>query len=270
MILSFGLLNACQQKIGSESSGSLVGTTVNEVKSVSLISFDGAIKASDNSIYENCYDYRIGVLYDGQGSGLYWIDSDGEGGNPAFKVHCDMEFDGGGWTLVGRGRESWSWNNAGKDILNVASDVGTQDAFVPAYLASSTIDEIVNSVDISSLNDGIRIKRSAGITGSSYQEVKWILSTQESWSWLFDTSLALDETIIDGVSHGDGNTRDDYNGGSNDVIRVFTWAWGGHASKRGFSYGSRASFGSNTADAFCFEQGNENHCIPYSEVYVRQ
>ena len=33
-------------------------------------------------------------------SGVYWIDVDGSGSQPAFQTYCDMEHDGGGWMLV--------------------------------------------------------------------------------------------------------------------------------------------------------------------------
>ena len=64
------------------------------------------------------------------------------------------------------------------------------------------------------------------------------------------------------------NTRDCSIGG-NDADRIFTWAWSGHNNVRGFSYGSDANTGSQDSNDFLWEYGDENHAIPYTEVYIR-
>ena len=50
------------------------------------------------SLVANCAE--ILALDPASVSGIYKIDPDGDGGNEAFDVSCDMDSDGGGWTLV--------------------------------------------------------------------------------------------------------------------------------------------------------------------------
>ena len=50
-------------------------------------------------------------------SGVYWVDPDGGSHANAFKVYCEMETDGGGWTLV------WSYTFTDYDHFTAGTKV---------------------------------------------------------------------------------------------------------------------------------------------------
>lgn len=67
----------------------------------------GTVTLNYPCVYKSC----VHILADGQGSasGTYWLDNDAHrSGDPSFKAYCDMNLDGGGWTLVSSNNSSSS------------------------------------------------------------------------------------------------------------------------------------------------------------------
>lgn len=232
-----------------------------------LVISSGAYIYPDGTYADDCNEYLNSSYYQTEGDGLYNIDPDGAGPIANFIAYCDMTTDGGGWTLIGRGREEWMWSEAGLNTTNVHLNIGTTNAFIPAYYPAATVDEIIDQ-NTSALTDGLRIKRSLDTTGSTYQEGRWFFTSLTNYSWLFDTTYALSDVVLDTISFGANDTRDTTEDGNNQN-RFFTWAWSGHSSKRGFSFGGAVNAGTNSPTNFLWENGSENHSIPYTEVYVR-
>lgn len=93
-----------------------------------------------NSILPNCLAYfNAGATTDG----VYTIDPDGAGPNPAYDCYCNMTDDGGGWTLV------FNHNTAGGFWTNDAEanefNVGTPNITTNKYSILSKLDEIRNA-----------------------------------------------------------------------------------------------------------------------------
>lgn len=70
----------------------------------------------------------------GAQSGSYWLWTPEMIAPEQF--HCDQDTDGGGWVLIGRGRENWSTSDEGMgDIASVRQEITGPAAFAPRQLS---------------------------------------------------------------------------------------------------------------------------------------
>ena len=187
------------------------------------------------------------------------------------------------WLLVGRGRDGWEFDNDGQgSVEDVITGLGTPGAFSPAMYSDDEINALLDASGVDLTEVEIRISRAADPEGTAYSEVRWRPIDQATWRGNFDDpEYAVEHEVVDGAGlpdmdpgvRTDGNTKNialSGNGGS----RVFTFPWGtpeggGHLGVQGFSYGQAVANGANNDTSFLWETGDENHAIPYAELYIR-
>ncbi len=180
------------------------------------------------------------------------------------------------WLLVGRGRQGWEFDADGQGAVSaVNQNLGTPAAFAPAAYSNDMINDLIDEVGIDLTDVEIRLKRAADPAGTAYQEIRWRPTVETDWRWNFDTGMAREFEIVDGLASpfgpfSDFSTNDNCCQGSNGPHRVFTWAWSGHGNQKGFSYGDTVTAGTNSPTNFLWENGTEKHSIPYTEVYIRR
>ena len=179
-----------------------------------------------------------------------------------------------GWLLVGRGRNGWEFDVDGQGTVaevGVQANLRTPAAFAPALYSDALINELITNSGADLTGVEIRISRAGDSAGvDPYQEARWRSSGQTTWTGSLDPGFAVQYEVLSGIGGPLApvatNTRD---GGPNNFHRIFTWAWGGHANQRGFNYGNVVTDGANNGTSYWWENADENHAIPYTEVYIR-
>ncbi|WP_237208202.1 fibrinogen-like YCDxxxxGGGW domain-containing protein [Rothia nasimurium] len=206
-------------------------------------------------------------------SGSYWLWTP-EMDAPA-QFYCDQETNGGGWVMIGRGREGWSEDYTGRgNAAELASNPDGTDAFNPVQLPSKTIDALMGDTQVKDLPGGLLFRRAANTAGTEWQNVYATRSKLEDWSWAlavyhpwtnftFDNapSQGADATYASAV-HRIAN----FNNGTNTMIFAGRkdQAW-----KLGFSYGAAVT-GQNSPDSYIWSNTNGlGNAIPFTQVFMR-
>mmetsp|Transcript_56565 Transcript_56565/g.122970 ORF Transcript_56565/g.122970 Transcript_56565/m.122970 type:complete len:815 (+) Transcript_56565:911-3355(+) len=106
------------------------------------------------------------------------------------KLYVDNDWDDGGWVLIGRGRDDWQWNDAGRGSWqSLADDLGLPAAFSPAYAPSSVVNSLLTEVGAtlqSASSAQVRLKLANRDNGATYREIYWEAFNYPKWSWKFD------------------------------------------------------------------------------------
>jgi hypothetical protein len=210
-------------------------------------------------------------------TGVYWLNTAALERPQQF--YCDMTTDGGGWVLVGRGRQGWTFNPFGQGSPStVRTTVDGSGAFTPAALDTSTVSALLNGQAVNTLTDGIRLERATNTTGTNRQSYK-LFPQGQNWTWSFAAGQLLDKVVVDNKTYNGSNTYDTSasvagqttNGlsGKQGTDRLFTFAWSSHGNKQGFSFGSGVNGGSNSSTNFLWTNASEGSPIPFTRVWIR-
>ena len=133
-------------------------------------------------------------------SGAYWIYTPALG--YAQQFYCDMTTDGGGWVMIGRGRENWSFLPEGQGAAAdlVTTPTGTA-AFTPKALPTATVNGLLNGTNVKNLTDGVRLRRATNTAGTTYSEDRVYPSTMNEWRWTVGGGYPLAKVSFNGTTY---------------------------------------------------------------------
>ncbi|HYO39142.1 MAG TPA: fibrinogen-like YCDxxxxGGGW domain-containing protein [Nocardioidaceae bacterium] len=199
-------------------------------------------------------------------SGVYWLLTPRMAAPQQF--YCDQATDGGGWVLVGKGRDGWTTEYDGKGAASALTSPDTSPmSNATVQLASGKVDALLNGQRVDALTDGVRLRRATNAAGTTWQEVRFDYSNRDRWVWTFGAEHYLSSYSFDKVSRTGGQT---VNFGTDNLYnRVYNTPVRAQGFRQGFAFGSSVT-GTSASSTFLYSQaGSTGYALPYTQVYLR-
>ncbi len=201
-------------------------------------------------------------------SGTYWLVTPELSAPDQF--YCDQTTTGGGWVLVGRGREGWSDTAEGRGTpAEVAGIITGTAAFSPRQLSTKVITGLVNGRSISSVGKNIMLRRATNTSGTSWQDSTFSYSSpRNEWAWAFNNEQRVSSWTIGSVS-GTGGYTSSFGSGTG-LNRIETIADASHGKwMNGFGYGSSTTGSTDSSSYVWSPSSTSGYARPFTQVFIR-